>query len=61
MTQVTEDIKRELEKYKGRVVILEESMDRKVESLEEEQFKLSRMQVPLHCDTASKSLFANNF
>ncbi|XP_076817481.1 E3 ubiquitin-protein ligase BRE1A-like [Clavelina lepadiformis] len=44
MTQVTEDIKRELEKYKGRVVILEESMDRKVESLEEEHFKLSRMQ-----------------
>nr|CAB3265658.1 E3 ubiquitin-protein ligase BRE1B [Phallusia mammillata] len=44
MAQVTEDAKKEMEKQKERLNILEESVDRKVESLEEEHFKLSRLQ-----------------
>jgi len=45
MTQMTEDAKREMVKQKERLAILEESVDRKVETLEEEHFKLSRLQV----------------
>uniref|UniRef100_H2XT97 E3 ubiquitin protein ligase n=1 Tax=Ciona intestinalis TaxID=7719 RepID=H2XT97_CIOIN len=44
MTQIREDLLRDVEKKKERLSILEESMDRKVENLEEEHFKLSRLQ-----------------
>jgi len=40
-------MKRELDKYKEKVTQLQEHVDEKVESLVEQHFKLSRLQVKL--------------
>uniref|UniRef100_H2YL13 E3 ubiquitin protein ligase n=1 Tax=Ciona savignyi TaxID=51511 RepID=H2YL13_CIOSA len=45
MSQLREDLLRELEKKKQRLLVVEELVDRKVELLEEEHFKISRLQV----------------
>uniref|UniRef100_H2YL10 E3 ubiquitin protein ligase n=1 Tax=Ciona savignyi TaxID=51511 RepID=H2YL10_CIOSA len=44
MSQLREDLLRELEKKKQRLLVVEELVDRKVELLEEEHFKISRLQ-----------------
>lgn len=44
LAQHAEDMKREMDLSKDKVLVLEESIDRKVEQLEEEHFKLSRLQ-----------------
>merc|ERR1712136_194184 len=44
LAQHAEDMKREMDQSKDKVLVLEESIDRKVEQLEEEHFKLSRLQ-----------------
>lgn len=42
--QETEDLKREMEKYEQRITTLEETIEKKVENLEEEHFRVSRIQ-----------------
>lgn len=45
MSQAAEDMKRELEKQQKKGSTLEEQVNEKIEKLEEEHFKLSRLQV----------------
>ena len=60
LAQHAEDMKREMDQSKDKVLVLEESIDRKVEQLEEEHFKLSRLQVTFirfQFQSSSKGIF----
>jgi len=43
--QAAEDARREMNKYKEKVQVLEDTVEKNIESLEEERFKISRIQV----------------